>query len=207
MLKRKPQPRSPLPLPLRLGFWHRRRWMPTRFPARCPRCRRRARHVAMVCDATSRNRVHMETTWPWRTTSCGGSHPVDRRLHRAHGRRLLGPAGLLRVVPEPRRGGGPGGQHLRQRPGACRRLVRAGVAADGELRAFGRELGHQGAAAGKGRSHPLAAVANPKTPPGTCNSAPASGYLSKSVRKGRSYTNLDNTWALGYTAFPNCGII
>ena len=108
MLKRKPQPRSPLPLPLRLGFWHRRRWMPTRFPARCPRCRRRARHVAMVCDATSRNRVHMETTWPWRTTSCGGSHPVDRRLHRAHGRRLLGPAGLLRVVPEPRRGGGPG---------------------------------------------------------------------------------------------------
>ena len=31
------------------GFWRRRRWLPAAFPARCPRCRRRAQHRCMAC--------------------------------------------------------------------------------------------------------------------------------------------------------------
>ena len=34
------------------GFWRRHRWLPAWFPTGCPRCRRRARRVYMVCNAS-----------------------------------------------------------------------------------------------------------------------------------------------------------
>ena len=43
------------------GFWRRRRWLPARFPVRCPKCRRRAKHVCMLCAIPTKQSTRKET--------------------------------------------------------------------------------------------------------------------------------------------------